>query len=165
MDNNAAKHYWERQIMNASPVERIILSYDGAIKFLLKGRKAIEDGNIQERFNNVQRASDVINYLAATLDLEKGGEIAVNLARFYNYLISRLVTVHIKNDVSIIDEVIGHLKEMRASWVKISNGEAESIAKDSQENQGEGDVKKTSEQSDNDSSNDEVRPISVNASV
>lgn len=122
MNHNAAKHYWEQQILNASPAERIVLLYDGAIRFLLSAKQAIEAGDIQSRFNNNQRAGDIIMYLFETLDLERGGEVAGNLSRIYQYMLNRLVQIDLKNDTEVVDEVVGQLRTLRESWVKIANG-------------------------------------------
>lgn len=123
MNKNAAKHYQEQQILNATPAERIVLLYNGAIKFLLQAKVAIEEGNIQERFNNNKRACDIIFHLQATLDMEKGGEIAQNLFSLYGYMLRRLVEVDMKNEVEPIDDVVGKLRQLNASWQKIASGE------------------------------------------
>lgn len=120
---NAAKEYLERQVQNSSPAERVVLAYDGAIRFLMKARKAIEEKNIEARFINNKKGADIISYLMETLDLEQGGEIAENLRRIYFYMLRRLVEVDVKNDVEPLDEVIGQLRELRASWEKVSRGE------------------------------------------
>ena len=70
---NAAKEYLERQVHSASPVERVVLAHDGAIKFLLAARRAIEEGNIEARFINNKKAADIVSYLMETLDMEQGG--------------------------------------------------------------------------------------------
>lgn len=126
MNQNAAKHYWEQQILNASPAERVVLLYDGAIRFLLSAKQSIEANDIQSRFNNNKRAGDIIMYLFETLDMEKGGEIAVNLSRIYQYMLNRLIQVDLKNDTEVIDEVVGQLRTLREPWAKIASGGASS---------------------------------------
>ncbi|MAI07887.1 MAG: flagellar export chaperone FliS [Magnetococcales bacterium] len=142
MNKNAAQHYKEQQILNATPAERVVLLYDGAIKFLLQAKRAIEEKNIQERFNSNKRASDIIFYLQDTLDMENGGEVAVNLFRIYGYMLRRLIEVDMKNDVEAVDDVIAKLRELNASWKKIASGDvavqgqssAENATHDSKEN-------------------------------
>jgi flagellar protein FliS len=123
MNQNAAKHYREQQILNASPTERIVLCYNGAIKFLVQARQAIEAGNIQERFNNNKKACDLIMYLQDTLDMEQGGEIALNLQRLYGYMLRRLVDVDMNNSTDAIDDVVEKLRTLNVSWMKIANGD------------------------------------------
>lgn len=122
---NAAKEYLERQVQSASPAERVVLAYDGAIRFLLAARRAIDEGNIEARFINNKKAADIISYLMETLDLEQGGEVAENLQRLYFYMLRKLVEVDVKNSTEAVDDVIGHLKKLRASWEKLAKGSAQ----------------------------------------
>lgn len=126
----AAKEYLERQIMNASPVERIVLCYDGAIKFLLAAKRAIEENNIQERYNNNKKAGDVIAYLMDTLNMEKGGEVAERLRQLYSYMLRRLMDVDLKNDAAAIEDVVGKLRELRGAWEKLARGETVPVEAD-----------------------------------
>lgn len=126
MSTSAADHYREQQILNASPAERIVLLYDGAIKFMMITKKAIEDKNIQSRFDNAVKARNIIQHLSETLDMEKGGEIAANLSNIYTYLISLFPEID-KNNTEAADEIIKHLKILRESWDKIARGEKEGV--------------------------------------
>ena len=65
-----------------------------------------------------------------SLDMEIGGETAVNLHRLYSYLYYRLVQANIKKDVVMIDEVLNHLKDLKATWeeaIRITNREKASV--------------------------------------
>jgi flagellar protein FliS len=124
MNKTPAQQYLEKQILNASPAERIVLCYDGAIKFLMAARRAIDEGKIQDRYNNNKRATDLIAYLMDTLNMEQGGQIAVNLQRIYMYMLRRLMDVDMKNSTEAIDDVVEQLRTLRASWEKIAKGEA-----------------------------------------
>lgn len=115
-------NYKEQQILNASPAERVVLLYNGAVKFLMQARAAIDAGDIQERYNNNKRALEIIMYLQSTLDMEKGGAIAANLYQIYSYMQSKLIDVDMNNDQSAIDDVVGKLKELNSSWMKIAQG-------------------------------------------
>lgn len=119
-NNKMAQQYQESQILNASPTERVVLCYDGAIKFLLHAKAAMAAGNIEERYKKVQKAYDVVCYLQDTLDYEKGGKISEQLSKYYTYLLGRMVDINVEQDVEILDEVVKLLKTMRQSWVKIA---------------------------------------------
>lgn len=123
MNKTPAQEYLEKQILNASPAERVVLCYDGAIKFLMAARRAIEEGKIQDRFNYNKKAGDLIAYLMDTLNMEEGGEIAINLQRIYMYMLRRLMDVDLKNSLEAIDDVVAQLRTLRASWEKISKGD------------------------------------------
>lgn len=122
---NAAKEYLERQVQNSSPAERVVLAYDGAIRFLMNARRAVEENNVETRFINNKKAADIISYLMDTLDMEQGGEIAENLRRVYFYMLRRIVEVDVKNSVEPIDDVIVQLKQLRTSWEKLARGDVD----------------------------------------
>ena len=132
MSLSAAEHYRQQQILNASPAERVVLLYDGAIRFMMITRQAIEEKDIQKRYDNALKARNIVQHLLETLDMEKGGEIAKNLENIYNFLLRQFLEVD-KNSVEAVDEILKHLKILRESWAKIAMGEkdgAKDVAKD-----------------------------------
>lgn len=120
---NAARHYFEKQILNSTPAERVVLLYDGAIRALNDAKKAITEKRIQDRCNANQKAKEIIGHLADTLDMAKGGDIARSLDRLYKHMLVRLMDVDFKNDVTAADEVISHLRPLRESWAKLAQGQ------------------------------------------
>jgi flagellar protein FliS len=108
--------------MTASPAKLVAMLYDKAIVSLREAIRAIEAGDVQTRFNANKRAGDIIAHLATTLDIERGGEIAANLARLYNFMLSRLVFVDVRNDPEPAREVIALLEPLRESWNQLARG-------------------------------------------
>lgn len=120
---NAAHHYFEKQILNSTPAERVVLLYDGAIRALNEAKKAATEKRIQDRCNATQKAKEIIAHLADTLDMVKGGDIAHNLDRLYKHMLVRLLDVDFKNDVKAADDVINNLRPLRESWAKLAQGQ------------------------------------------
>jgi flagellar protein FliS len=133
MSLSAAEHYRQQQILNASPAERVVLLYDGAIRFMMITRQAIEEKDIQKRYDNALKARNIVQHLLETLDMEKGGEIAKNLENIYNFLLRQFLEVD-KNSVEAVDEILKHLKILRESWAKIAMGEKEGVKDVSKDN-------------------------------
>jgi flagellar protein FliS len=121
-----AQQYQAQQIMNASPAQQVVMMYDGAIKFCLRAKDAIEQGEIQQRHNANKRAMEVVSYLMDILDMEKGGDVARRLQVVYAFLLRRLLEVDFRNDPRICDEVVGHLRVLRASWDQLDNSSTSS---------------------------------------
>jgi flagellar protein FliS len=126
-----AEQYKKQQIETASPEEVLIMLYDGAIRFLGVARKAMEEKDIEKSHNNLTKAQNIILEFMNSLDMELGGEIAFNLYRLYEYLHHRLVQANIKKDVAMVDEVLDHLRSLKATWE-----EAIRIARQEQKNAG-----------------------------
>ena len=121
--NRSARTYQTQQIMTASPAQLVAMLYDKAILSLREAVRAIEAGDIQARFNANKRAGDIITHLFATLDIERGGEIAANLSRLYSFMLSRLTFVDVRNDPEPAREVIALLEPLRESWNQIARGD------------------------------------------
>lgn len=129
--NPYLKQYQTSQIQTASPEKILIMLYDGAIQFLNKAKKELENKNIQEVHNNIVGAQKIISEFMNTLDMEIGGATAVNLYNLYEYMHFRLVQANIKKDVEMVDEVLVHLKDLKATWeeaIRITNREKSSVS-------------------------------------
>ncbi len=111
-----AETYKKNQIETATPEEILIMLYEGAIRFLLVAKKADEEKNLEKYSKNIIKAQHIIQEFMNSLDLEIGGEMAVNLYRLYDYLHYRLVQGNIKRDIAMLDEVIDHLRKLKGTW-------------------------------------------------
>lgn len=107
-----------------SPVQAIVMLYDGAIQRISLAKEAIDNGQIETRYNSVMKAYAIIQGLQSHLDFDAGGDIAPQLDRYYEYLLVRMTMINLKNDPAICEEVIERLREMRASWSSIADGTA-----------------------------------------
>jgi flagellar secretion chaperone FliS len=114
--NPYLKQYQQSAVTTASPEQILIMLYDGAIQFLNKAKKGIEERNIEEVHNNIMRAERIILEFINTLDMDLGGEVAQNLLKLYKYLNRRLIQANIKKDIAILDEVLDHLKDLKQTW-------------------------------------------------
>ncbi|MBK8190763.1 MAG: flagellar export chaperone FliS [Vampirovibrionales bacterium] len=111
-----AQHYKEQAVTTATPEEILIMLYDGAIRFLNAARKGLETGDIEKSHNNLIKTQRIITELMCSLNIEIGGEAAQNLYRLYDYLHYRLVEANLKKDVTMVDEVLGHMRSLRDTW-------------------------------------------------
>lgn len=116
---NATKAYLSTQVTTTTQADLLILLYDGAIKFLAQAREAIERRDVKAKGELLGKASDIVNELMSSLNKEKGGEIAENLARLYFYCNSRLLTANLKMDVEAIDQVVNILRGLRSAYDEI----------------------------------------------
>jgi len=118
--------YRNTQVMTASPMELIIMLYDECIRALNKAEDAFEiEGPeyLQEVNNNLLHAQDIITELAVSLDMDKGGEIAFNLQRLYEFMVNHLGDANVKKDVAPVIEVRELMKELRETWQQVAKQE------------------------------------------
>ena len=67
----------------------------------------------------IGKAVRLIGELSATLDMDKGGKIAENLALLYDYMLRRLTLANAVNDAGIVAEVSGLVNTIKFGWDKI----------------------------------------------
>lgn len=118
-DGMAADAYRSSQIQTATPLGLIVMLYDGAISFLAQAERCSASGGWEEAQKFIRRAQNVVYELMGCLDMEKGGRIAVDLFRLYEYMGYRLVQAQIRKDVGPVEEVRGHLSSLREAWAEV----------------------------------------------
>ncbi len=102
-----------------APVRQIVLLYDGIIRLLQQSKEAIAERRIEDRYNLLIKASDLINGLQGCLDFDNGGEIANILYGYYSAIDARLFSIHRTNSIEDCDGIIADLKQMRDAWNEI----------------------------------------------
>lgn len=127
MNNQASQQYAQTKIMTASGGELVVMLYQGCIKFLRFSKKSIETNNYQQANEYLIRSQNIIMELLTTLDAERGGEVAQNLAALYEYMYRRLVKANMDKDNEIITEIEEMMIDLLESW-------QEAVKVDRQEN-------------------------------
>jgi flagellar protein FliS len=79
----------------------------------------MERRGLAEKGKNIGLAIAIIEGLRGSLDHERGGEIALNLDRLYDYMGRRLFEANLNNNTEYLDEVRSLLNEIRGAWVAI----------------------------------------------
>lgn len=122
---NALKQYQSvdlrATVETASPHKLISMLLDGALGALAKAKGSIERDNIEERTQNLNKASEIIIGLKGSLDLEKGGEIAANLDGLYDYMLRSIMAANRQNDIEKVQEVMNLMLEIKQGWSEMPN--------------------------------------------
>ena len=103
----------------ADSVQLIQMLFDGLLDSLAAAEGQIERNEIQAKGESLSRATRIVLGLQGSLDLEQGGEIAVNLADLYDYCTRRLMHANLKNDVEAVQEVKRLIGEIRDAWSQV----------------------------------------------
>lgn len=106
-------------VVDASPHQLITMLLDGALDRVATARGAIERQEIARKGELLGSAIAIVDSLRASLDYDKGGEIATNLGMLYDYIESRLVEGNSSSDVALLDEASALLREIKAGWDSI----------------------------------------------
>jgi flagellar protein FliS len=108
--------YRTTQVQSRTPLELVVMLYDGALKFMAAARDAIDRRDIPARRDALSRTLAIISELQSTLNLTEGGQVAAELDRLYSYANSRLLEAAMKNDVAAIDDVKRVFEILRDGW-------------------------------------------------
>jgi len=119
--NSYTKFGTYAEIEAASPHRLIQMLFEGGLQRIAIAKGAIQRKAIAEKGENLSRAIAIIGGLRASLDQDKGGEIATNLDRLYEYMERRLLEANLKNDEAILDEVSGLLRDIKSAWDAIQD--------------------------------------------
>ena len=114
---NPYKQYRQTQIGTADKTKLVILVYDGAITYLKRAQKKLNEKNFEEKCDLIFKAQDILLELIGALDMNIG-EVAQSLYNLYYYMMKQLTEANIKNDPELINEVITLLSGLRQTWAE-----------------------------------------------
>ncbi|RMG32855.1 MAG: flagellar export chaperone FliS [Gammaproteobacteria bacterium] len=100
----------------ASPHRLVQMLMEGALDKMATAKGCIQRKDYEGKSAQITWATSIINGLRASLDPERGGEIAVNLEDLYSYMLQRLIDASVANDPAILDEVMGLMLEIKGAW-------------------------------------------------
>lgn len=103
-------------VATANNVQLIQMLFDGFLDTLMLARGHLENNAIEEKSKALAKAGRIMVGLQGALDFEKGGELAQNLNELYAYVLRRLFVVNARNDLAVLDEVHGLIKEVAQAW-------------------------------------------------
>lgn len=116
---NYVQEYRKNAVNGASPVQLVVMLYDGALRFMEAGRAAMLKGDLPNQNQNLQRAQRIVMELMATLNMDQGGEISQNLMALYTFVLEQLVEANVKDSTDPIDHAMKTMSGLRESWVEI----------------------------------------------
>jgi flagellar protein FliS len=116
MPRNPHNAYMESRILSADPTELVCLLYQAAVSEVRSARRHLQEKDIRARSAAITKAHDILSELATVLDHRRGGEIAQNLARLYDYMMRRLIEANFKQIDEPLADVLGLLTTLKEGW-------------------------------------------------
>lgn len=109
----------QTSVIDSTPHHLITMLLEGVLDRVASARGAINRREISRKGELISSSIAIIDSLRASLDYDKGGEIAANLGSLYDYIERRLVEASATSEVSLLDEVSSLIKEIKAGWESI----------------------------------------------
>jgi flagellar protein FliS len=101
---------------DASPYQVIQLMLDALLSRIAEATGHIERGEVAAKGEKIGKALSIIEGLLLGLDKERGGDIALNLERLYDYASRTLLKANLENRVDLLKEVGSLLREIKLGW-------------------------------------------------
>lgn len=111
--------YRQAAVQGASPMRLVLCLYEQAIEDLRRAIVALERGEVEARTRTINHALTVIGQLQGTVDMERGGNVARNLERFYILLRAGLVEAHSKQSRNLLEQQISQLNTVYEAWQEV----------------------------------------------
>ena len=118
---NYQNAYKKASVNTLDQTKLIIMLYDGAIKNASFAVEHMKSGQIEKVHDCLIKTKNIVTELMATLNLDRGGDIAKNLQSLYSYMFSQLIEANMNKKTEPVVIVIDLLKELRAAWTQINS--------------------------------------------
>jgi flagellar protein FliS len=113
----------ETGVAAATPQRLVVMLYDGALAALAEARRHILAGDTPQKGRAIGKAIAIVSEgLKGSLNMARGGTIALHLHDLYDYLERRLLAANLTGDVAGIDEAAALLGELRGAWATLAAG-------------------------------------------
>ena len=118
---NYQNAYKKASVNTLDQTKLIIMLYDGAIKNASFAVEHMKSGQIEKVHDCLIKTKNIVTELMATLNMDRGGDIANNLQSLYSYMFSQLIEANMNKKTEPVVVVIDLLKELRAAWTQINS--------------------------------------------
>ena len=118
---NYQNAYKKASVNTLDQTKLIIMLYDGAIKNASFAVEHMKSGQIEKVHDCLIKTKNIVTELMATLNMDRGGDIAKNLQSLYSYMFSQLIEANMNKKTEPVVVVIDLLKELRAAWTQINS--------------------------------------------
>ncbi|SFW14598.1 flagellar protein FliS [Nitrosovibrio sp. Nv17] len=118
--NTYARVGLETGVVAATPHKLILMLFEGARLALSCALIHMKENRPAARGEALSRAIAIISSgLQASLDIERGGELAQQLNTLYAYMSHRLLQANLQNEARHVEEVARLLRELSEAWAGI----------------------------------------------
>jgi flagellar secretion chaperone FliS len=128
MNANGYSQYQTQAATTASPAQLVLMLYDGALSRIARAEVALADASPQLAHENLTKAQAIVTELDITLDRERGGEVAANLASLYDFCNDRLMQANVAKSSEGLGDVANVLRGLRDAWEQACLGTPVGVA-------------------------------------
>ena len=109
--------YKQNSVNMASSQQLLLMLLDGAVKYTKIAKMAILNKDIARAHKELVRVQDIFLELMITMD--KNTKYMEDLYNIYDFIKNELVKANIKKDITIIDNTLPLIEEIRDMWYEV----------------------------------------------
>ena len=109
--------YKQNSVNMASSQQLLLMLLDGAVKYTKIARMAILNNDIARAHKELVRVQDIFLELMITMD--KNTKYMEDLYNIYDFIKNELAKANIKKDITIIDNTLPLIEEIRDMWYEV----------------------------------------------
>ena len=109
--------YKQNSVNMASSQQLLLMLLDGAVKYTKIAKMAILNKDIQRAHKELVRVQDIFLELMITMD--KNTKYMEDLYNIYDFIKNELAKANIKKDITIIDNTLPLIEEIRDMWYEV----------------------------------------------
>ena len=109
--------YKQNSVNMASSQQLLLMLLDGAVKYTKIARMAILNKDIARAHKELVRVQDIFLELMITMD--KNTKYMEDLYNIYDFIKNELAKANIKKDITIIDNTLSLIEEIRDMWYEV----------------------------------------------
>lgn len=117
-----SKKFLKNVVDSASPVQLIVLLYEGCLQWLHMAKQDIKKNKTEKVVNWSNFASymgmalEIVTHLQDSLDVKQSREFSERMFALYDFMKATLIKANVNKDEKLIDDVIGILKDIKDTW-------------------------------------------------
>ena len=115
--SNPYNIYKQNSVNMASSQQLLLMLLDGAVKYTKIARMAILNKDIARAHKELVRVQDIFLELMITMD--KNTNYMEDLYNIYDFIKNELAKANIKKDITIIDNTLPLIEEIRDMWYEV----------------------------------------------
>jgi flagellar protein FliS len=127
--SNAIRSYskleTQSRVEQQQPEQLIALLYDKACTLVRQAGNALDNENTQLFHDSTTHATQIVLALRGILDIEKGGETALQLSETYGVIAGALFKTKRTKSKTELGKLYEALSELRSAWDTVARGEQE----------------------------------------
>ena len=120
--------YLRDAVLTATPEQLQLMLFDGAIRFASQARDAIGRGAVEQSYDLLTRAQNIVREMENGLRHEVSPELCAQMASLYRFVFSKLVDANVHKDLQALEDALQVLRHQRETWAilldKIQNIQA-----------------------------------------